>query len=176
MAIAAYILLFVFYAWLVLSAILFIWWFLQFDFQRSWVLAKWENKRTEYVVCVGTWISLCIVLSLGLEKCLWFIPGDWGGFDEGGDFVTLRSSIAMSLAFALSVFSMYVFGRFVKIRNENRQLTLASEIQKLKDKDRRSLVFLTEERDETAAKLENLRRHHIPGKRFRDPTRTKRGR
>jgi hypothetical protein len=84
-------------------------------------------------VFIGAFSSLVFVLGQGIEELLAFIPADWGGYDEDGEFVTAKSSIANTLAFCLSFFFIHVFDKFEKMRTENQRLSIIAEIQKQKD-------------------------------------------
>ncbi|MBW2740859.1 MAG: hypothetical protein JRE64_18890 [Deltaproteobacteria bacterium] len=122
------------FGWLIVSPIVFIWWFLDTD-NRD--LFTERHKRIATVVFFGAFFSFFFVLGQGIEEFLVFISNDWGGYDEDGKFVSTRSSIAHTLALLLTFFFIYVFDKFEKMRTESRRL----EIYKRKDADQRQLFF-----------------------------------
>jgi hypothetical protein len=114
----------VFISWLVASSIVVIWWFFRPDKRDAFMYRSEGGVSALYV---GAFLSLTIVLQLGLEKLLVFIPRNWGTFDEDGDFASVRTRIAFLIAFALSLFFAYLFGRAAELRTALEKLRLTED-------------------------------------------------
>jgi len=150
------------------SAIVFIWWFLDFnrdgeypDLYRGLGDAApirdrfaERHKGIRNVVFIGAfWFLLC-VLATGIEDFLWFIPSGWGEYDEDGYFSSTRGHVAFWLALLLSIFFAHVFCRSAKIRAEKQKLTIVARMRREDAFRYRSLM---EEQDETQTILADLR-------------------
>lgn len=142
-------------AWLIISPPVFIWWFYDTE-TRDQILKKHENVTI--AVYIGTFISFIFVLIQGLEQVFVFIPPDWGGYDEDGDFVSTRYEIACIMAIFISFFFIHVFCKFDKLHTENKRLSYIAEIKKRTDGLRYlSREYLIERRNETKAEMQKLR-------------------
>jgi len=69
---------------------------------------------------IGVFVTLTYVLSVGFNDFLKFIPYSWGGYDEDGDWYTVRFSIAVFLAFFTAGYFLYLVGEFQRIKEEKR--------------------------------------------------------
>ncbi len=138
--------------WAVVSPFVFVWWVISPNARDR--LAQ-RRPGIVIAICIGAFISLVLVLGQGIEAILAFIPSDLGGYDEDGE---LRGSLAYMLAVFVSVFFIYVFSEFEKMRAENRRLSVIEEIQKRRrGLNCHSRDALVEKRDETEAELAKLR-------------------
>ena len=111
------------------------------------------------VIYIGAFLSLMLIFSQGIEKLLFFIPDNWGGYDENGEFVTTRSLIAYTLALLASFFFGHVFDKLEILRDENHRLNIIAEIERRKRELRYScLDSLIEKRKKVETKLKDLRK------------------
>lgn len=150
------------FGWLLLSPLIFIWWFFDTDTRDRFAL---RHEKLTMAVYAGTFFCLVFVLGEGIEELLVFIPADWGEYNEDGDFVTTRNSIAYALAFFLSLLFVDVSRKFDEMRTENERLSVLTETQKRKDGLRhRSREALIRGRDETETKLKELRERSYSGR------------
>ncbi len=58
---------------------------------------------SKYTFLTGTVIALTIFFSGGFERLLFFIPNDWGNFDELGDWTSTKQYISIIAGFFLSL-------------------------------------------------------------------------
>jgi len=143
------------FGWLLISPLVFIWWFLNTETRDRFTE---QHEKIAMAVYIGSFFSLIFVLGHGIEQLLVFIPADWGRYDEEGEFLTTKRSIANVLAFLLSVFFVHVFDKFGKLLTENERLSIIAEIHKRKDGLRyRSRETLIEKRNDTETELQKLR-------------------
>lgn len=141
--------------WLLISPLVFIWWFLDTETRDR---ITQEHGTIANAVYIGSFFSLLIVLGQGFEQLLVFIPPDWGGYDEDGEFITTRSQIAYTLAFSISFFFIHVFEKFGKLHTENERLSIIAEIKKRTDGlQYQSRETLIERRNHTKAEMQKLR-------------------
>jgi len=146
--------------------LVFIWWFFNTE-DRDRFAAR--HEKIAGAVYIGALLSLGIVLAQGIEHFLEFIPGDWGGFDEEGEFVPARRGAATTMTTFLLVFVFHVFDKFEKLRMENKRLSerekvfqeemrIIAEVKKRKDDLRyRSHETLIKKRGNIEAALQKLR-------------------
>ncbi len=139
------------FGWLILSPIVFIWWFFDPDARDRF---KERHPRVEFAVFIGAFLCICGIFFLGIERVLVFIPGHWGRYDVDGGFIATRLSIASILSLFLGFFFIVVFERFEKIRCENQRLTMIAERDKWKEELRHmSRARLKEKQGDIEAKL-----------------------
>jgi len=141
-------------AWLLVLPIIFIWWFLD-TYTRDEFTQR--HEKIAATVVIGTFFSLVLVLGQGIEALLVFIPADWGGHGEDGEFVSARDSWAVPLAILVSFFFVHAFSKFDTMRNENKHLSNLAEIQNrragLRHLHRETLI---EKQGRTEADLQKL--------------------
>lgn len=63
-----------------------------------------SDKKRYYCLFIGSLIGIGLFFYVGFERALFFIPADWGGVDEDGDFVSTRRYLAGLLSMYLTVF------------------------------------------------------------------------
>ncbi len=85
-------------------------------------------------ICIGAFISCLYITYTGIKMFLIFIPGRWGTYDDEGEFVTMRSSIASILAFLTTCFMGHLFGEIERLRRENREIKVKLQIEEVKKK------------------------------------------
>lgn len=56
-----------------------------------------------YFFFIGSLFGLIIFFSAGFEKALFFIPEDWGGIDEDGDWRSAKEGLSFIFALLTSV-------------------------------------------------------------------------
>ena len=144
--------------WLIVSSGFCIWLYFSVRLRHRVI----NNDAMTVIVFLGAFISLTLVLDHGFEKLLAFIPDNWGGFDEDGEFVTTRSSIAIFLAAITSIFFGCMFFRIGELRKENRELKTIVEIEnRKKDLKYLSRESLTRKCEETETLLSKLRKQAL---------------
>lgn len=79
----------------------FLFWYWAFKGRQEIITS---DKGRYCFVFVGSLIGLGIFFHAGFYKVLFFIPDSWGGINEDGDFVGMRSEIAGVLALAATLF------------------------------------------------------------------------
>lgn len=143
------------FSWLIISPAVFVWWFFHPHARDRFFKS---HDKIVMAIYIGAFFSFILILGQGIEKLFLFIPGDWGGYDEDGNFVTTRSSIAHGLALLTSFFFFHVFDKFEKLRDENCRLSIIVEVEKRKRALRDScLDSLIEKRREVETQLNDLR-------------------
>lgn len=91
-------------AWLVLSPLVWGYWYTKdVETQRS--------RGWGYLVGLGAFISCVYVLTEGIHAGLSFMPDSWGGYDEDGEYVTMRRSISFTGGLLGSLALMDLMGR-----------------------------------------------------------------
>ena len=78
---------------------------------------------TEWMIVVGAAIGFFVCVWQGAETMLYWIPGDWGSFDEDGEWVTIRSGIALTLT-SFSMLLLPLFGNASANRAWRRILSM----------------------------------------------------
>ena len=63
-----------------------------------------------------------LTLSVGIESLLVFIPKDWGGFDEDGDWRSSREEIALLLSFLSTYFIANLLSKYQKLKEKMQSL------------------------------------------------------
>ena len=141
--------------WLVLSPIICMWWLLNpgsgTDFGET-------HEGIATVIYVGGIISFFSVLTAGLDRCLFFIPDNWGQYIGGANFIRASLAFAFPLGFVSTCCFGYIFSKYEQVYEENRRLSMVAECHKrtgkLKCWSRYSLVV--QKRDEVAGELQRL--------------------
>jgi hypothetical protein len=90
-----------------------------------------RGKKLEFFILVGTFIGLFCLLGTGFDAGLFFIPSSWGGLEE---HVTMRHSLAGTLAFFASIFILWLLNKQKILSRENE--ALRKEIDERKERDR----------------------------------------
>ena len=103
-------------AWIVVSPPVWMYW----TFNPSE-----RPTRQERLMCfifVGTLVGLTGLCAAAFEAALFFLPTSWGGFDEDGEFVTMRHSLAGTLGFFASMFILWLLDKRETLSKENEEL------------------------------------------------------
>lgn len=141
--------------WLLVSPVIVIFWFFHTDMRDQFM---GRHKKIAMAFFIGSFICIAGVLGQGFEEIFSFLPDSWGGYDEDGDFVTLRSSIAYTLSFFLTVFIAYVFDNLESLREENLRLKVVLEVRERMERLRDcSSGVLTLQRDRLESEFKKLR-------------------
>ncbi len=146
--------------WIIVSPIVFVWWFFDRD-SRDRFARRHGGIRTG--VYIGAFCFLLVVLARGTQELLVFVPDNWGGTDEDGAFVSVRSTIGSTLGALFSLFLVQVFVNHEKVQAENRRLSIAPEIKMRKDAwhllGREGLIQRHKETEATLAELRGRMRN-----------------
>ena len=115
-----------FLLWLTVSPILVIYWQIDPNAQR-----RFESRHEWFIgaAYIGALMACVYILTQGIEAMLVFIPESWGGYDEDGEWVTSRNSIAFMLAIIASFAIGSVFERHNKLRAEHMRLKIDLQIK-----------------------------------------------
>ena len=99
----------------VISCLVVVYWFYhRTDRNESFA----EHPKFTYAIYISAFITLMGVLSIGIKSALFFIPWDWGGYNEDGDWESTRESIALMLAFFSTGFIVQLFSDHDKMKKE----------------------------------------------------------
>lgn len=91
-----------------------------------------EHEKVAYCIFGSALLTLGLVLTFGLEKILVFIPAGWGGYDEEGEWVTTRFSIASTLGGTFALYLVYLVGNISQKEKELEKKD--DEIERLRKK------------------------------------------
>jgi hypothetical protein len=106
-------------SWLVISPLVVVWWHFRPDNRKEYIEKREWVAQSLYI---GAFLSLIIVLLFGFKEMLFFIPSNWGGFDEDAKFVSARTQVAGWLAVSLSIFVAYLCLECESQREELKKL------------------------------------------------------
>lgn len=65
-----------------------------------------EREQLRFAIFISAILSVALVLFPGLSHLFFFLPANWGGLDESGEWVSMSDSIAG----LLSIYSTYLVG------------------------------------------------------------------
>lgn len=88
---------------------------------------EYIRKRAHPLVFVAAFMCLVGLLIHGTERVLFFIPAEWGTYDNDGGFVLLRGSLAYLLAIGIAALIAYGYYKLAVLRDENFTLKIAVE-------------------------------------------------
>jgi hypothetical protein len=150
------------FGWLIISPIAYVWFFLDIEKAEQF---KERHENITGAIIIGATLSLFIVLLLGIERFLVFIPREWGRY-EYGEFTSIRVYISGVLALSFSYFFIHIIYELDNMRSENRRLSkhrqsrIVKEIQKRKDEllycSRDLLLKKQEETQDQLQRLEEI--------------------
>jgi hypothetical protein len=106
------------FAWFLVSPPVYIWWFFNTDMRDRFTD---RHEKIAAGVGIGSFLCLIFVLMHGIEDLLWFIPAEWGIYDEEKHYSSVKSVISTALALPLSCFFAYVFFKLEEMRREAEQ-------------------------------------------------------
>ena len=81
-----------------------------------------NHNRFTYGIYISAFITVMLTLSVGIESLLVFIPKDWGGFDEDGDWRSSREEIALLLSFLSTYFIANLLSKYQKLKEKMQSL------------------------------------------------------
>jgi hypothetical protein len=148
------------FGWLIVSPIVFIRFFWDIGETKQFI------ERHEIImiaVIIGATLSLFIILFLGIERFLVFIPSDLGFDDNDGYFISIKYYTALILALCFSYFFIHVLYKFKDQPSEYRRIKIVEEIEKLNDEScNYSREFLLEKQEEAKDQFQSLAKLSYP--------------
>ncbi len=105
-----------------------------------------KREKWKFFVHISALFGLLYIFAAGIESFLFFIPESWGGFDENGEFVTMRWSLAFFLGFVAALKFMSLLEEHGKLRAQNKQLSIELEVREQLD-SLRSLASVEREKE-----------------------------
>lgn len=89
-----------------------------------------EGNYFIYAMSVSALISITLLLTLGSEKILFFIPDDWGKINIDGDFISVRKSVGGYISTGLSVYFIYTIYQLINSKAKIKKLENKIKLQK----------------------------------------------
>ena len=90
-------------------------------------------------------MACCFVVTMGVERLLWFIPENWVYETEEGEFRVVRYSIAAIIGFIAAFFLGTLFDKVTEMRRENKDLCTELAITKEIERRRKEELDFLEE-------------------------------
>jgi hypothetical protein len=80
------------------------------DTKRS----TFSSERHTYFIILLILIGWGIIYFFAIHGILWFLPTEWGGLDEDGNWVTLRSSIAIIISSPIALLTVHKLHKYAE--------------------------------------------------------------
>jgi hypothetical protein len=123
--------------------------------------------RQDWIVFVflGAFVCLGLIINLGTERLLFFLPADWGFYTEDGELRAYREVLGGLLSVGLALIMAYGYHRLALLKDENFRLRVAAEIAERKEALRRfhSVPYLVREAKRMRALRDELRERDSGG-------------
>ncbi len=81
-----------------------------------------QHRKLTYAIYVTASLTLIAVLYTGILRALFFIPYSWGGYDEDGEWTSVRATIAALLSIGGLFFVGDLYEKYGKLTNEVKRL------------------------------------------------------
>jgi len=145
--------------WLIVSPIIVVRWFFFCPDER--LVYSRSHSAIAKGIYIGAFISFVAVVWGGIQNLLFFVPDDWGTFDEDGEFTSVKSMVAGVAALVLGFFIVHVLDRYEKMRSQNEAHRILAEAEKrVSYLSNCSLDDLKEKKEVCLLKREELQQKH----------------
>ena len=99
-------------------------------------------------IYVLSFFSVSLMIFQGVKTYLFFIPENWGSFDEDGKFLPYKNAIAIILALSVTFFIAHIFNKVEKLKKENKELFDKAEGLEEENQELEDLVESLEEKNQ----------------------------
>lgn len=110
-------------AWLIISPLVYVYWYFNRDARRQY-------EEHAHAVFLGTLITLTVVIGAVLTGLLVHLPESWGSPNQDGVFARMRGYMGFALGFLAAIHFMQSMARKKAVEDKKRALCRELEVNR----------------------------------------------